>query len=61
MPPKEQKPSKKAVRDKKAQALEDLTFGIKNKNKSSKVKLFIERTEKSVKHGFGNDEIGAVS
>ena len=46
--------SKKAVRAKKEQKIEDLTFGIKNKNKSSKVKLFIDRAEKCVKHSFGD-------
>ena len=56
MPPKEQKPSKKSQREKKEKRIEDLTFGIKNKNKSSKVKLFIERAEKSVKHSFGDHE-----
>lgn len=39
MPPKskEQGPSKKAVRAKSAKAIEDSTFGLKNKNKSAKV------------------------
>ena len=46
--------SKKAVRAKKEQKIDDLTFGIKNKNKSSKVKLFIDRAEKCVKHSFGD-------
>jgi hypothetical protein len=46
MAPKEQK-SKKAVREKEKKVIEDLTFGLKNKNKSSKVKQFIERAEKS--------------
>ena len=46
MAPKEQK-SKKAVKEKEKRVIEDLTFGLKNKNKSSKVKQFIERAEKS--------------
>ena len=56
MGPKVDKPnsSKKAVRAKKEQKIDDLTFGIKNKNKSSKVKLFIDRAEKCVKHSFGD-------
>ena len=33
--------------------IEDLTFGLKNKNKSSKVKQFIERAEKSIKYSHG--------
>lgn len=53
---KEQKPSKKAVREKKASILEDATFGLKNKNKSSKVKLFIDRVEKTVKNSNGGAE-----
>lgn len=53
---KEQKPSKKAVREKKANILEDATFGLKNKNKSSKVKQFIERVEKTVKNSNGGAE-----
>ena len=62
MPPKqEQKPSKKAVREKKARAREDMTFGMKNKNKSAKVKLFIERAEKAVKQGYGSNDVEAVS
>jgi hypothetical protein len=61
MGPKADKPnsSKKAVRAKKEQKIDDLTFGIKNKNKSSKVKLFIDRAEKCVKHSFG--DLDAVS
>jgi hypothetical protein len=61
MGPKVDKPnsSKKAVRAKKEQKIDDLTFGIKNKNKSSKVKLFIDRAEKCVKHSFG--DLDAVS
>ena len=35
MAPKEQK-SKKAIREKSAQRLDDATFGLKNKNKSKK-------------------------
>lgn len=60
-PKVESKPnsSKKSVRAKKEQKIDDLTFGIKNKNKSSKVKLFIDRAEKCVKHSFG--DIDAVS
>ena len=53
MPPKDQGPSKKAVRQKKASILADATFGLKNKNKSKKVQQFISRVEKTVKHSHG--------
>jgi hypothetical protein len=53
MPPKEQK-SKKAVREKSAQRMDDATFGLKNKNKSKKVQTFISRVEKGVKHSDGS-------
>ena len=46
-------PSKKAVREKKKTLVEDLTFGLKNKNKSKKVQQFINRTELSVKASHG--------
>jgi hypothetical protein len=51
-----QKPSKKAVKDKQNKVIEDSTFGLKNKNKSKKVQQFIDRVEKSVKHGGGGVE-----
>lgn len=41
MPPKE-KPSKKNALKKKDQAIEDRTFGLKNKNKSARVQGFIQ-------------------
>lgn len=50
---KEQKPSKKAVREKKEKTIDDATFGLKNKNKSKKVQQFITRVEKSVKNQNG--------
>jgi hypothetical protein len=50
---KDQKPSKKAVREKKEKTIEDATFGLKNKNKSKKVQQFISRVEKSVKNQNG--------
>lgn len=53
MSSKDQKPSKKAVREKKERAIEDATFGLKNKNKSKKVQQFINRVEKSVKNQNG--------
>ena len=52
MGPKE-KPSKKAVQKKIEARIEDATFGLKNKNKSSKVKQFIDRTVKSAKNSAG--------
>ena len=53
MAPKEQK-SKKAIREKSAQRMDDATFGLKNKNKSKKVQTFISRVEKGVKHSDGS-------
>lgn len=50
MASKEQKPSKKAQKEKQKKAIEDSTFGLKNKNKSKKVQQFVARVEKSVKH-----------
>ncbi len=54
---KDQKPSKKAKQEKQKKAIEDSTFGLKNKNKSKKVQQFITRVEKSVK----NSNVEAVS
>ena len=51
---KEDGPSKKSLRAKKETRIDDLTFGIKNKNKSAKVKLFVDRAVKGVKHSFGD-------
>jgi hypothetical protein len=51
-----EKPSKKAVKKKQEKAIEDSTFGIKNKNKSKKVQQFITRVEKSVKNSNGGAE-----
>lgn len=48
-----QQVSKKAQKEKQAKAIEDKTFGLKNKNKSKKVQQFINRVEKSVKHSGG--------
>ena len=53
MAPKEQK-SKKAIREKSAQRMDDATFGLKNKNKSKKVQTFIARVEKGVKNSDGS-------
>lgn len=50
---KDQKPSKKAVREKKEKTIDEATFGLKNKNKSKKVQQFINRVEKSVKNQNG--------
>ena len=59
MAPKEQKPSKKAQKAKQERVIEDLTFGLKNKNKSKKVQQFIQRAELNVKNNMG--AIEAVS
>ena len=52
MAPK-QEMSKKNKRDKAARTVEDATFGLKNKNKSKKVQVFIDRVERGVKHSTG--------
>jgi hypothetical protein len=54
------KPSKKAVREKKEKTIEDATFGLKNKNKSKKVQQFINRVEKSVKNSSGVDPVNLI-
>jgi hypothetical protein len=50
MPPKKVKEgdSKKNQQKKKAQTIDDKTFGLKNKNKSKKVQGFIQSVQKSV-------------
>jgi len=50
MPPKKQasEPSKKAVQKHKQKKLEELTFGLKNKNKSAKVQQYVQSMEKTV-------------
>ncbi|EJK47251.1 hypothetical protein THAOC_34045 [Thalassiosira oceanica] len=40
--------SKKALQKKKEKMLEDKTFGLKNKNKSSKVQAFVKGQERSI-------------
>lgn len=53
MAPKQQK-SKKAIREKSAQMMSDATFGLKNKNKSSKVQKYVKQVETAVKHSDGS-------
>ena len=48
MPPKKEERSNKSVAKKKASQIEDKTFGLKNKNKSSKVASFVQSTIKSI-------------
>ena len=56
MPPKQKEgKSKKAKREASARAIEDATFGLKNKNKSKKVQTFINRVEKGVKNSDGSN------
>ena len=50
------KPSKKAIKEKKEKIVEDATFGLKNKNKSKKVQQFIQRVEKGVQNSHGGAE-----
>jgi len=47
---KGQDTSKKVVQKQKEKKLEDLTFGLKNKNKSAKVKQYVQATEKAIKN-----------
>jgi ribosomal protein S20 len=58
MAPKE-KPSKKNQQKAQARVIEDRTFGLKNKNKSSKVQSFIKQVEVGIKNS--NGAIDAVS
>ena len=62
MGPKAKKdaPSKKAVREKQKTQIDDLTFGLKNKNKSKKVQQFVSRAENSVKNSGRGGEIVSV-
>ena len=59
MAPK-QEISKKAKREKTKVTIEDATFGLKNKNKSKKVQVFIDRVEKGVKHSTGGFDAEAA-
>lgn len=51
MPPKANEPSKKTEAKIKAKIIEDKTFGLKNKNKSSKVAKYIQTVENQVNSG----------
>ena len=54
MPPKtKEKPSKKNQLKKQEKSIEDRTFGLKNKNKSSKVQKYISQVETGVKNQSG--------
>jgi len=46
--------SKKAKKAKQDQAIEDQTFGLKNKNKSAKVQQFITQVNKGIKNDSAN-------
>lgn len=51
MPPKKQSaPSNKTIQKEKAKIVEDKTFGLKNKNKSSKVQKYVKTVESQVKN-----------
>ena len=54
MPPKKEKPSKKNQLKKQEKSIEDRTFGLKNKNKSSKVQKYINQVEVGVKNQSGD-------
>ncbi|KAL7535472.1 hypothetical protein ACHAXR_010766 [Thalassiosira sp. AJA248-18] len=44
----QEKESKKSAQKKKDKMIDDKTFGLKNKNKSSKVKAYVNSTERSI-------------
>ncbi|CAL6038082.1 Zinc_finger domain-containing protein [Hexamita inflata] len=51
MPPKKQNEvSKKAIQKEAKQTKEDLTFGLKNKNKSKKVQEYVQSVTKQIDH-----------
>lgn len=59
MAPKEQK-SKKAIKEKQNRAIEDATFGLKNKNKSKKVQGFVDNVNRGVKNStLGKEQLRA--
>lgn len=43
--------SKKTENKQKAKVVEDLTFGLKNKNKSAKVQQYVKQVQHQVMHG----------
>ena len=52
MPPKNKDgPSTKTVQKEKKKVVEDLTFGLKNKNKSAKVQQYVKQVTHQVMHG----------
>eukprot|EP00656_Telonema_subtile_P011007 TRINITY_DN15393_c0_g1_i2.p1 TRINITY_DN15393_c0_g1~~TRINITY_DN15393_c0_g1_i2.p1 ORF type:complete len:214 (+),score=84.49 TRINITY_DN15393_c0_g1_i2:178-819(+) len=51
MPPK----SKKAAAEKKAKIIDDKTFGLKNKNHSTKVQSFVQSVNQNVRSGNPNE------
>ena len=53
MPPKaaEKGMSKKTENKQKAKVVEDLTFGLENKNKSAKVQAYVKQVSHQVMHG----------
>ena len=48
MPPKKPAASKKTVQKVTKKIVEDKTFGLKNKNKSSKVQKYVQTVQKQV-------------
>lgn len=54
MAPKANQPSKKTEQKQKAKIIEDKTFGLKNKNKSTKVNKYVQQVEKQVKEAGQN-------
>eukprot|EP00802_Teleaulax_amphioxeia_P004838 Tamp_04842.p2 GENE.Tamp_04842~~Tamp_04842.p2 ORF type:complete len:350 (-),score=154.03 Tamp_04842:2103-3047(-) len=55
--PAKQAPSKKQVKEKQKQVIEDKTFGLKNKNKSKVVQQFVAQVAKGAKQaGLSKDD-----
>ena len=59
MPPKTSKSSTKTEKRNQAKVIEDKTFGLKNKNKSTTVKKFISTVTKTVQNR--DKELAAAS
>lgn len=55
---KEDGPSKKTENKAKAKVVEDLTFGLKNKNKSAKVQQYVKQVSNTVMHGQTKVRLG---
>eukprot|EP01132_Coremiostelium_polycephalum_P004099 gene4099-5128_t len=59
MPPKGAQPNKKAVEKDNKKKIESLTFGMKNKNKSSKVQKYVKQVENQVANAAAQKKAAA--